>query len=124
MSTAAPVSTHTRCHTAFFTALRDGESTLIAATGELDAANSADFVAHATAYARRGQCLTIDLSRLKFFAVEGFSALQDINDRCIARGATWALISGPAVTRVLEICDPSRRIPVTSRSLQLVAQFG
>ena len=58
MSTAAPVSTHTRCHTAFFTALRDGESTLIAATGELDAANSADFVAHATAYARRGQCLS------------------------------------------------------------------
>ncbi|HNM84878.1 MAG: STAS domain-containing protein [Mycobacterium sp.] len=123
MSATFPLPNLTRYHDVYLSTQHSAGATVIAATGELDAASTDDFTTYAKAHTGAGQRLTVDLSQLKFFAVEGFSALEDIRSHCNRTGTTWSLVAGPAVHRVLKICDPTRR-PLAVRSLQLVPQPG
>lgn len=109
---------------------------LITAEGEIDAANAQDFAAFVVAHIIDTNRLVVDLSRVEFFGIQGFSALHTINARVAATGARWAMCTGPAVARVLRICDPAGALPVARtvdaalavlqreqvRLLQLVAQ--
>lgn len=121
MSATLPAPNLTRYHDVYLSSQQSAGATVIAATGELDAASTDDFASYAKTHTSPGQRLTVDLSRLKFFAVEGFSAIQDIRVHCDRTGTTWQLVAGPAVHRVLDICDSNRR-PSAVRSLQLVPQ--
>lgn len=123
MSASLPAPALTRYHGIYLSSLHDAGGTLVAATGELDAASTPEFTTYAKAHACAGNRLTVDLSKLKFFAVEGFSAIEEIRTHCSRTGTTWMLVAGPAVHRVLNVCDPNRR-PLAVRSLQLVPQAG
>ncbi|MDY6998220.1 MAG: STAS domain-containing protein [Actinomycetota bacterium] len=89
------------------------ESTaLVSASGELDAANGSEFVDYALRQTDRTTRLVLDLSELTFFATAGFTALHTLNVQCVGQEIRWALASGPAVERVLRICDPDATLPV------------
>jgi anti-anti-sigma factor len=109
---------------------------LITAEGEIDAANAEDFAAYVVGQTVDLDRLVVDLSNIEFLGIQGFSALHAINVRVAATGARWAMCTGPAVARVLRICDPAGALPVArtvdaalavlqreqARLLQLVAQ--
>lgn len=96
----------------FATSWPQPATALVTVHGEVDAANDDDFVTHALAHTEEAQRMVIDLSGLTFFATTGFSALHTLNVECIGQQVRWALVSGPAVDRVLRICDPDSTLPV------------
>ena len=114
----------------------DDNVAIITVRGELDAANSGAFADHVDDCAAAGTHLVLDLSPLQFFGTAGFSALHTINVRCANASARWAMVTGPAVSRLMRVCDPDNTLPVADsvpeaiellngeprRLLQLVAQ--
>jgi anti-anti-sigma factor len=93
---------------------------VIAAVGEVDAGNAkafADQVCALIAAADPGQGVTVDLSELDFFAVDGCTALHAVNALVMRCGTSWAVVPSPAVNRVLQLCDPASLIPLTEAEL-------
>ncbi len=100
----------TTCHTARFEAtVLPSSTTLVAAHGELDAANSRHFADFALQHAEGA--LVLDLSGVEFFGTAGFSALHTLNVRCAGGDIDWILVPGAAVSRLLRICDPDGTLP-------------
>lgn len=97
---------------------------LVAASGEVDAANCPEvsvFVeSHLTGYTQ----LVLDLSRLTFFSAAGFSALHNLNARCSRRGIDWVLVPGPEVERMLKVCDPEAPLPIAGNIVSAVAALA
>jgi anti-anti-sigma regulatory factor len=54
----------------------------------------------------------LDLQDVGFFGTQGFSVLCTINERCAHASVNWTLVSGRAVSHVLEICDPDHTLPI------------
>jgi anti-anti-sigma factor len=101
------------CHTAHFaTRWLPPTTAIVAAHGEIDAANAIDLVDYALRDADRMNGLVIDLTGIKFFGSAGFSALDALNERCAAHGINWAIAPSKAVSRLLRICDPNTTLPV------------
>ena len=121
--TPAASNDELHCCAAYFMTARRRGHTVVTVSGEIDASNAERFAAYALTRSAPGRRLTVDLTRLKFFGVEGFTALHTINTGCAAKGARWGLLPGAAVSRVLSICDPVGALPITrppAASLQLV----
>lgn len=99
---------------------------VVAAHGELDAANAQAFVDHALDHPCAA--LVVDLTEVRFFGTAAFSALHTLNVRCARSRIEWVLVPSAAVSRLLAICDPDATLPTAptvdaaGRSLQLVAQ--
>jgi len=85
---------------------------IVAAHGELDAANGAQFVDFALRNGARTDRLVVDLSGVSFFATAGFTALHMLNVQCAGDEIRWAVVSSPAVDRLLRICDPDSALPI------------
>jgi anti-anti-sigma factor len=94
---------------------------LVAAVGEVDAANSADLFGFIEDHVAGYQQLVLDLSPLDFFGTDGFSALHTVNVRCARRGVDWVLVPGPAVSRVLRVCDPEGTLATAGNIVSAVA---
>ncbi len=111
--------------TAEFTARTDSSATVITASGEVDAANANHFTDFVERHIRPDKRVIVDLVGLEFIATAGFSALHRINVTCSGAGAYWDLVPGPAVDRLLRICDPDGTLPTAPSkaslsSLQLI----
>lgn len=89
-------------------------TTVIAVSGELDAANADQLAAHVQYGIGRSRRVILDLRGLTFIGTAGFSALHRINVVCSAAQAYWAMAPSPAVSRLLRICDPDGTLPVTT----------
>ncbi|MGB2922481.1 MAG: STAS domain-containing protein [Mycobacterium sp.] len=101
------------CHTAQFEISWPQPLTaVVAAHGELDAANGAGFVEYAMLHAKDTDRMVIDLSGLTFFATAGFTALHTLNVQCVKEEIQWAMVPSPAVERLLRICDPDATLPI------------
>lgn len=144
LSTPRPASPgsfieRTDCHTAHFaTRWLKPDTAVISAHGELDAANSRDFVDYALRHDAHVSGLVIDLNGITFIGTAGFSALHALNVRCAAEGIRWALVGSHPVSRLLRLCDPDSSLPVCPsvdsalatvagdppRLLKLVAETG
>jgi anti-anti-sigma factor len=83
----------------------------IRASGEIDASNAAELLDYVLRRGANCRSLILDLSDVTFFATAGFSALQTIDLRSSRASVSWTLVDGPAVSRVLAICDPGRTLP-------------
>jgi anti-anti-sigma factor len=89
---------------------------LVTVEGEIDAANHralALYVERQTAGSTR---LVLDLANVDFFGTAGVASLYNINVICSRYGASWALLVGPQVHRVLRICDPDSTLPIAEQS--------
>ena len=104
---------HTRSGGATFsTGWPEPSCALITARGDLDAANANDFVDWAMQHAAHAKRMVLDLSGIEFFGTAAFSALHTFNVRCAGARAEWVLVPGPAVLRLLRICDPDAMFPL------------
>lgn len=97
----------------FATHLSGPNTVVVTAHGELDASNAHQFADYAERCAATSERLILDLSGLDFFGTAGFSALHTINVRCAHAKATWTLVPGDAVARLLRVCDPESALPMT-----------
>ena len=83
----------------------------ITASGDVDASNSAELMDYVLRRGANCRSLILDLRDVSFFATAGFSALRAIDVRSSSATVSWMLLAGPAVSRVLTICDPQRVLP-------------
>jgi anti-anti-sigma factor len=83
----------------------------ISASGDIDASNTAELLDYVLRRGANCRSLILDLSGVTFFATAGFSALQTIAIRSSRASVSWMLMDGPAVSRVLSVCDPERTLP-------------
>ncbi len=113
-----------RSGTAEFHARTGPSATVITAHGELDAANANELTNYAERCVRRSKSVILDLRGLEFIGTAGFSALQRIDAVCSAAGASWVLVPGRAVYRLLRICDPDGTLPTTTSLPELVSAAG
>ena len=122
---AAPRPGGSRAERGMFRARELSETTvLVAAVGEIDAANSAGFRSYIENHLGGYQQLVLDLSRLDFFGTDGFSALHTVNVRCSRRGIDWVMVPGPEVSRVLRVCDPEGALATASNIVSAVAALA
>ena len=97
---------------------------LVAAVGEIDAANSAELRTFVEDHLGGCQQLVLDLSRLGFFGTDGFSALHTISVRCSRRGIDWVMVPGPEVSRILRVCDPEGALATATNIVSAVAALA
>jgi anti-anti-sigma factor len=97
---------------------------LVAAVGQIDAANLAELRTYIEDHLGGYQQLVLDLSRLDFFGTDGFSALHTINVRCSHRGIDWIMVPGPEVSRMLRVCDPEGALATATNIVSAVATLA
>jgi anti-anti-sigma factor len=95
-----------------FSAEWDAARVVITAHGELDASNAAQLADYFDLCIAHSTPLVLDLSGLKFFGTDGFSALHLINVKCAGANLRWAVVPSHGVTRLLRICDPDHTLPL------------
>lgn len=100
--------------TAQFSARRSRGCTVITVDGELDAANADQLAAYVQRSIMSSRRVILDLRGLEFIGTAGFSALHRINVACSRTQVRWAMVSSPAVSRLLRVCDPDGTLPVTN----------
>ena len=86
----------------------------ITAVGQIDMSTARAFSDHVFRYAGNCRRLTLDLRGVTFFDCAGFAALCHIDDRCHMAAVTWTVEPAACVSRVLEFCDPLRRLPIST----------
>jgi anti-anti-sigma factor len=106
-----PLSLTTRHAARFDTRWTMSSVAIVSAYGDIDASNASTLTDYALANAVRCRGLILDLSCLKFFGTEGFSALHRVSVRCARAEIGWMVVSGTAVSRVLRLCDPHGSLP-------------
>lgn len=85
---------------------------VVSVAGEIDAANVTEFAAVILEAITDAARVTLDLSGLDFFAIDGVTALHALNARLLRAGVAWCVVPGAAAARVLALCDPEELIPM------------
>ncbi len=96
---------------------------IVSVRGYIDSSNASTLSDYSLVEAVCSRALVLDLSRLKFFGTEGFSALQRIAMRCADSDTGWMLVPGAAVSRLLEIGDPHGSLPVADSVSEALANL-
>jgi len=94
---------------------RDKEAT-VAIAGEVDAANAKHFAHTVRDAVGTSRAVVVDLTGVAFMAFDGASALYALSAHFSREDVTWCVVSSPAVSRVLHLCDPEGIIPQASIS--------
>jgi anti-anti-sigma factor len=84
---------------------------IVSAYGDIDATNASTLTDYALVNAVRCRGLILDLSGVKFFGTEGFSALHRVSVRCARGEIGWLVVPSAAVSRLLRLCDPHGSLP-------------
>jgi anti-anti-sigma factor len=87
---------------------------IVSAYGDIDGSNASALTDYALANALRCRGLILDLSGLKFFGTEGFSALHRVSVRCARADIGWMVVPSAAVSRLLRLCDPHGSLPTVN----------
>jgi anti-anti-sigma factor len=103
-------------------AVTSRDLTTIRITGEIDACNVDELTTRARGAVPEGTTLVLDLTGVDFIAVAGLRALLAMNVECARCDTSWAVIAGPAATRLLRIGDPDHTLPVVGSALEALLQ--
>lgn len=79
--------------------------------GEVDAHNAKEFAHVVRDAADSCAGVVLDLTEVPFMAFDGLSALYAISAHLLREGSEWCVVPSPAVSRVLQLCDPEGLIP-------------
>ena len=109
----APVDESQRCGRATF-ALRHPSATraAVAVTGDVDALNARELGRYVERHTHLSKQLVLDLRAVDFFGSQAFTALYYISVYCARGDVDWIIVGGPAVRRLLSICDPQGELPL------------
>jgi anti-anti-sigma factor len=105
-------ATFTRRGLSMSTKWLDASVVRITVAGDVDASNATQLAHYVFGHAANCRHLIVDLQDVGFFATAGFTTLRIIGWRCADAAVTWTVICSGPVSRVLEICDPRRTLPV------------
>ncbi|BBX35435.1 anti-sigma-factor antagonist [Mycolicibacterium mageritense DSM 44476 = CIP 104973] len=97
----------------FATRWMSESAAVVAAHGDIDAANSTEFADYAARHAAHADRMVVDLSAVDFFGAAGFSALTTVAAQCAADSCDWRLVPSRAVARLLRVCDTDHRLPTS-----------
>lgn len=97
---------------------------LLAVAGEVDAATAPDLFDVIESGLRGYHQLVLDLSRVGFFGAAGFSLLHRLHVHCLRASIDWVVLTGPAVQRLLKICDPDGTVPAAANIVSAVAALA
>jgi anti-anti-sigma factor len=86
-------------------------SAVLSVFGEIDAANAGEFAEYIELHLPHLSELVLDLTGVEFFGAPAFSAMHTLSVHAADKGIDWKLVPGPAVTRLLRICDPDAALP-------------
>jgi anti-anti-sigma factor len=111
MPTVQPSTATRSAGLALSTEWVDSTIVRISASGEIDASNTAELLDYVMRRGANCKSLILDLKDVTFFGTAGFSALQTIGGRSSRASVSWMVVAGPAVSRLLKICDPRGEIP-------------
>jgi anti-anti-sigma factor len=78
---------------------------IIAAEGEFDASNTPQLSAYVERHQFLADRLYLDMRDVTFCASAGLAVLYRVKHRCDEHGMYWRLLAGPAVRKLLRICD-------------------
>jgi anti-anti-sigma factor len=102
------------------------DAVIITAAGEIDASNASELAGYVERHATVATRLYLDLREVTFFGTAGVAALRRIQHQFDGSGAYWRLLAGPAVRKVLRICNAGdiprietlARVPGSDRQAQ------
>jgi anti-anti-sigma factor len=83
---------------------------VVGVSGDIDASNASDLAVLTRIRLERASSLILDLSGVDFIGAAGFWVLWSIKEHCIAAGPHLAVVASAAVTRLLDVCDPSHTL--------------
>ena len=86
----------------------------ISAVGQIDMSTAQPFTEQVLRYGGNCTHLSLDLRKVTFFDCAGFAALCHIDDRCHMADVTWVVSPAACVARVVGLCDPLRRLPISN----------
>ncbi|MDT5079812.1 MAG: hypothetical protein QOJ80_4449 [Mycobacterium sp.] len=78
---------------------------LIAVVGELDASNTPQLSSYIERHQFIADRLYLDLREVTFFATAGLAVLYRVKHEREEHGAPWRLVAGPAVRKLLRVCN-------------------
>lgn len=93
----------------------------VAVRGDVDAVNARALGHYVERHIGISKQLVLDLRAVDFFGAQGFTALYYVSVLCARSDVDWAIIGGPAVGRVLSICDPEKELPLVSNLARALA---
>ena len=83
----------------------------VGVAGEIDIRNAAALSDFALGQLRSSSRLILDLSEVEFFGTAGLRVFQELGEESSEVGASWVLVCGRPVQRLLRITDPEQSIP-------------
>ena len=86
--------------------------TVLTIGGEIDASNADLIREHVHRYTSAVSALVVDMTQVKFFAVQGLRNLMILGERCRSAGAEWALVGSRPVHLLLRVADVDRALPI------------
>lgn len=78
---------------------------VVTIVGEVDASNASRLAGYLERHVAIAQALVVDAIAVDFFGAPAMAALHGVDRCCTAVGISWRLVAGPAVRRVMRVCD-------------------
>ena len=78
---------------------------VVSVFGEVDASNANRLAGYLERHVAIAGALVVDATAVEFFGAPALAALHRVDRCCAAIGVDWRLIEGPAVRRVIRVCD-------------------
>jgi len=78
---------------------------VVSIRGEVDASNATQLAGYLERHVAIAGALVVDATAVDFFGAPALAALHRVDRCCASIGVNWRLIEGPAVRRVIRICD-------------------
>ncbi|GAB7068392.1 STAS domain-containing protein [Mycobacterium hodleri] len=78
---------------------------VVTIVGEVDASNASRLAGYLERHVAIAQALVVDAIAVDFFGAPAMAALHGVDRCCAAVGISWRLVAGPAVRRVMRVCD-------------------
>jgi anti-anti-sigma factor len=86
--------------------------TVVKISGDIGVSNVEQVTDHAVCSALAGNALLLDMTGVNFFGAPGLSMLVTIEDISCSSGLPWALLTSPAVERVLYLSGQDGTLPI------------
>lgn len=111
VSTARPLPPPEKALATYSTSWLEAATAVVCVHGELDAANSTEFIAYVSSLLPFTERLIVDFGSVGFFGTAAFSAVHTVSVRAAGHGVNWAMVPSRDATRLLGICDPDSALP-------------
>jgi anti-anti-sigma factor len=98
--------------------------TVVNISGEIDVSNVEQVTNFAVCSVAADDALLLDMTGVTFFGAQGISMLVTIEDICSQGELPWALVTSPAVERVLYLSGQATVLPVATSVHAAMQYFG